>query len=209
MTSPPASGTWRRTSVSRRSAAASTAGSTRPWGRARCARPARSGPWSAARRAGRPPRRRPWCASASRRRRPGRAPGARRRRAAPRRSRRCSRTPSAGCRPRPARSATNGIGVVSERNGVPVSDSRRVARSKASRMPSPHDRASPPWWISSRMTRVGVSLGAAAVQLRLRGDLRRRSPRRRRSRATAGRRRWRTPGRAGCRPGRRRRPTGS
>ena len=50
---------------------------------------------------------------------------------------------------------TNGIGEVSERNGVPVSDRRRVAGSKASRMPSPQLFASPPWWISSRMTSVG------------------------------------------------------
>src|SRR5665648_941975 len=28
----------------------------------------------------------------------------------------------------------------------------------ASRIASPHDRLSPPWWISSRMTRVGAAL---------------------------------------------------
>ena len=57
----------------------------------------------------------------------------------------------------PSRSSaysTNGIGEVSERNGVPVRDSRRVAGSKASRSPSPQDSASPPWWISSRITSV-------------------------------------------------------
>ena len=49
---------------------------------------------------------------------------------------------------------TNGMGAVSDRKGVPVSDSRRVAPPKASRMPSPQLSASPPWWTSSRMTRV-------------------------------------------------------
>ena len=49
---------------------------------------------------------------------------------------------------------TNGMGLVSERNGVPVSISRRVAGSNASRTDSPQDIASPAWWISSRMTSV-------------------------------------------------------
>ncbi len=43
---------------------------------------------------------------------------------------------------------------MSERNGVPVSASRRCAGSNASRTPSPHDIASPAWWISSRITSV-------------------------------------------------------
>ena len=43
---------------------------------------------------------------------------------------------------------------MSERNGVPVSASRRVAGSNDSRTPSPHDSASPAWWISSRITSV-------------------------------------------------------
>ena len=57
----------------------------------------------------------------------------------------------------PSRSSTystNGKAAVSDRKGVPVRASRRAAGSKASRMPSPHERASPPWWISSRMTSV-------------------------------------------------------
>ena len=43
---------------------------------------------------------------------------------------------------------------MSERNGVPVSDSRRCAGSKASRTASPHDIASPAWCTSSRITSV-------------------------------------------------------
>ena len=57
--------------------------------------------------------------------------------------------------------------AVSERNGVPVRDRRRVAGSNASRMPSPQLRASPPWWISSRIT----SVLAASVRLRCRTGL--------------------------------------
>ena len=54
----------------------------------------------------------------------------------------------------PASYETNGIGLVSERNGVPVSASRRVAGSKASKQASPQDLESPAWWISSMITRV-------------------------------------------------------
>ena len=43
---------------------------------------------------------------------------------------------------------------MSERNGVPVSASRRRAGSKASRTASPHDSASPAWCTSSRITSV-------------------------------------------------------
>src|SRR6266536_1611853 len=49
---------------------------------------------------------------------------------------------------------TNGIGLSSERNGVPVRASRRTAGSKAAFPPSPQERESPAWWISSRMTSV-------------------------------------------------------
>ncbi len=49
---------------------------------------------------------------------------------------------------------TKGIGLVSERKGVPVSASRRVAGSNASWQASPQDLESPAWWISSRITRV-------------------------------------------------------
>ena len=76
---------------------------------------------------------------------------------------------------------TNGIGLVSERNGVPVRASRRVAGSNASRTASPQDSASPPWWISSRIT----SVRAVSVRCRCSAGARppaRRSPRRRRSR---------------------------
>src|ERR1044072_6690726 len=54
----------------------------------------------------------------------------------------------------PSSYARKGMGLVSERNGVPVSASRRVAGSKASRQASPQDLESPAWGISSRMTRV-------------------------------------------------------
>ncbi len=54
----------------------------------------------------------------------------------------------------PSSYATNGIGLVSERNGVPVSASRRVAGSNASWQASPQDFESPAWWISSRITSV-------------------------------------------------------
>ena len=54
----------------------------------------------------------------------------------------------------PSSYATNGIGLVSERKGVPVSARRRVAGSNASWHASPHDLLSPAWWISSRITRV-------------------------------------------------------
>src|SRR5665647_3417276 len=60
------------------------------------------------------------------------------------------------------------MGLVSERNGVPVSPSRWVAGSKASRIASPHDRLSPPWWISSRMTSVGAALVRARCNRGLR-----------------------------------------
>ena len=43
---------------------------------------------------------------------------------------------------------------MSERNGVPVSARRRRAGSKASRTASPHERASPAWCTSSRITSV-------------------------------------------------------
>lgn len=43
----------------------------------------------------------------------------------------------------PSSYVTNGIGLVSDRNGVPVSASRRVAGSNASRHASPHDFESP------------------------------------------------------------------
>src|SRR5690606_2120800 len=46
------------------------------------------------------------------------------------------------------------MGLVSDRNGVPVRASRRAAGSNASRHASPHDLLSPAWWISSRITRV-------------------------------------------------------
>ena len=49
---------------------------------------------------------------------------------------------------------TGGIGWVSDRDGVPVSASRRLAGSKASRTASPQESASPAWWISSRITSV-------------------------------------------------------
>lgn len=54
----------------------------------------------------------------------------------------------------PSSYVTKGIGLVSDRKGVPVSARRRVAGSKASRQASPQDLESPAWWISSRMTRV-------------------------------------------------------
>src|ERR1700754_4482182 len=54
----------------------------------------------------------------------------------------------------PSSYVTNGMGLVSERNGVPVSARRRVAGSNASRQASPHDLLSPAWWISSRITSV-------------------------------------------------------
>lgn len=54
----------------------------------------------------------------------------------------------------PSSYATNGMGFVSDRNGVPVSARRRVAGSNASRQASPQDLESPAWWISSRMTSV-------------------------------------------------------
>ncbi len=54
----------------------------------------------------------------------------------------------------PSSYVTKGMGLVSERNGVPVSARRRVAGSKASRHASPQDLESPAWWISSRITRV-------------------------------------------------------
>lgn len=44
------------------------------------------------------------------------------------------------------------MGLMSVRNGVPESASRRVAGSNASRTASPHDRPSPAWWTSSKMT---------------------------------------------------------
>ena len=43
---------------------------------------------------------------------------------------------------------------MSERNGVPVSASRRRAGSNASRTASPQLNASPAWCTSSRITRV-------------------------------------------------------
>ncbi len=82
------------------------------------------------------------------------APAARRRRAARRRSR-TTESDRERCRPSPPRSyVTNGIGLSSERNGVPVSISRRTAGSNAALTPSPQDRESPAWWISSRITSV-------------------------------------------------------
>ncbi len=54
----------------------------------------------------------------------------------------------------PSSYATNGIGLVSDRKGVPVSARRRVAGSNASWQASPQDFESPAWWISSRITRV-------------------------------------------------------
>ena len=64
----------------------------------------------------------------------------------------------------PSSYVTKGIGLVSDRNGVPVSASRRVAGSNASRQASPQDFESPAWWISSRMTRVLRCSHAVAVQ---------------------------------------------
>ena len=49
---------------------------------------------------------------------------------------------------------TNGIGEVSERKGVPVRARRRAEGSKASLRPSPQERESPAWWISSMITSV-------------------------------------------------------
>ena len=46
------------------------------------------------------------------------------------------------------------MGLTSDRNGVPVSASRRAAGWNASRTPSPQESASPAWWISSRITSV-------------------------------------------------------
>jgi hypothetical protein len=46
------------------------------------------------------------------------------------------------------------MGESSLRKGVPVRASLRVASSKASRIASPQLFASPPWWISSKTTRV-------------------------------------------------------
>jgi hypothetical protein len=46
------------------------------------------------------------------------------------------------------------MGFSSDRNGVPVSISRRTAGSNAALTPSPQERESPAWWISSRMTSV-------------------------------------------------------
>src|SRR5580704_12313698 len=46
------------------------------------------------------------------------------------------------------------MGLASERNGVPVSAILLRAGSKASRVASPHDSASPAWWISSKITSV-------------------------------------------------------
>src|SRR6478735_3583962 len=54
----------------------------------------------------------------------------------------------------PSSYVTKGMGLVSDRKGVPVSASRRVAGSNASRQASPHDFESPAWWISSSITRV-------------------------------------------------------
>ena len=54
----------------------------------------------------------------------------------------------------PSSYVTKGIGLVSDRKGVPVSARRRAAGSNASGHASPHDLESPAWWISSRMTRV-------------------------------------------------------
>ncbi len=62
----------------------------------------------------------------------------------------------------PASYWTKGIGLVSERNGVPVSARRREAGSKASKQASPQDFESPAWWISSMMT----SVLRASVRLR-------------------------------------------
>ena len=49
---------------------------------------------------------------------------------------------------------TNGIGAVSERNGVTGQREPSCAPLNASLMPSPQVSASPPWWTSSRTTRV-------------------------------------------------------
>ena len=54
---------------------------------------------------------------------------------------------------------------------MPVSISRRTAGSNAALTPSPQERESPAWWISSRMTRVAPGHGAPAVHLRRHADL--------------------------------------
>ena len=122
MTSPPASGTCRRTSVSRRSAAAQhrrdplalrvERGAPGLGGEVlgqRLAEPARRS------------RRRPGAPAHLRRSRPGRAPAGRRRRAAPRRSRRCSRRRDRRMPSRPGR-------VGDERDRVGVGAERRAGQ---------------------------------------------------------------------------------
>ena len=153
---PPASGTPPpRSCRSRVSAAVMTAGIHSPAGssavrQARAVCSAVSGSPSRARSA---PRRR--CrATGPHRSTPGTPPGAPRRRRARRCSRRCGRPSTAAGRRRRARSVTNGIGASSLRNGVPVNANRRVASPNASRIASPQLLASPPWWISSKITSV-------------------------------------------------------
>ena len=68
--------------------------------------------------------------------------------------------------------STNGIGAVSLRNGVPVSESRLVGGPNASRRASPQLSASPPWCTSSRITRVRLRERELAVQRRAHRDLR-------------------------------------
>ena len=47
---------------------------------------------------------------------------------------------------------------MSERNGVPDSDSRTAAPSNAARVASPHARSSPEWWASSSTTNASRAM---------------------------------------------------
>ena len=58
--------------------------------------------------------------------------------------------------------STHGIGVLSDRNGVPESSSRKRARSNAASVLRPHAASSPMWCGSSAISSVG-----AAAQRRL------------------------------------------
>ena len=96
-------------------------------------------------------RRRPW-STPSRRRRVGSTRAVRRRRrGVRRRTRRCSRRARVRLR-RSRRTGRTGSVTASLRNGVPESESRRWAWTKALRMPSPHAFSWPAWWTSSRIT---------------------------------------------------------